>query len=78
MASYLTPEEQASVANAARDVADNFLRFERDMRRLRKLIAQCGADHPQVIAAVQRGCDSPDRRRALETINARMAAITDA
>ena len=65
-------DQLSRVRNAARNVADDFLRFERDLDRLVHWIGEAGGASPSVQRAVNEGCDTDARRRALGIIVARI------
>jgi hypothetical protein len=60
------------VRNAARDVADNYLRFARAMERLAEATKACGGVkgpmEVQILCAIQEGCSGEDRIRAFNAI----------
>ncbi len=66
----MTDDAESRARNAARDAANGFLRFERDLNRMLRAMA----DLPRSVQrkALAQGCDSPERRRALETILTRL------
>jgi len=63
-----------TMVNTARDLADSFARFERDMARFRRIVAEC-QDKDEVMLAVVEGCNTPKRREAIETINERLRGL---
>jgi hypothetical protein len=68
----LVSDDLSRVRNAARDLADDFLRFERSAERMmRAVTAAGGADNPAVAGAVREACTG-DRARAMNVIAARM------
>lgn len=70
----MTVGDQASrVRNAARDMANAFLAYERAQERLFEAIRD---QAPVVHALIAEGCNSPERRRAMNTILLRLDEAT--
>ena len=63
-----------SMVMTARDLADSFHRFERDMARFRRMATEA-EDKDEVMYAVMEGCDNERRRKAIETINDRLGDL---
>lgn len=68
------PDALSRVRNAARSVADDFLRFERDMDRFKRAVADAGGVSDDVMEALNQGCDTEQRRRAFDVIHSRLVA----
>lgn len=73
----MSDDARSRVRNAARSVADDMLRFERSMDRLKRAIADAGGVTDDLMAAVNEGCDTDARRRAFDLIHQRLKARPD-
>lgn len=69
----MSTDDLSRVRNAARDMANAYIAFEKAAARMVEASGRLGGAQRDVVKAVQEGCDTPARAKAFNAIYTRLA-----